>query len=124
MPIAHDAILQSMTDGVVILDVQLRIIELNRPRNVSLDGKNQKWQGSHIIWHYRSIRIIRTEARYVWDKSCGSLGEEENRRYYSVYISPIGIKQNLNGHLLILHDDTERVKAEIESRDRAILEKN
>jgi signal transduction histidine kinase len=51
-----------------------------------------------------------------------ALGEEENRRYYSVYISPIGTKQNLNGHLLILHDDTERVKAEIESRDRAILE--
>ena len=29
MPIAHDVILQSMSDGVIILDTQQRIIEFN-----------------------------------------------------------------------------------------------
>jgi len=47
-------------------------------------------------------------------------GEEHHR--YSVHITPIGTAQHINGHLVILHDDTERMKAEIESRTRAILE--
>jgi PAS domain S-box-containing protein len=123
MPIAHDAILQSMTDGVVILDVQLRIIELNPAAQRILGREKSEMTGQpYNLALPGQLGLLELKPGMSETKAVVALGEEENRRYYSVYISPIGIKQNLNGHLLILHDDTERVKAEIESRDRAILE--
>jgi len=40
MPIAHDAILQSMADGVIILDTQQRVIEIN-PAAQNIIGGNR-----------------------------------------------------------------------------------
>jgi signal transduction histidine kinase len=123
MPIAHDAILQSMSDGVIILDTQQRILELNPA-------------AQNIIWRKKSevvgqiynqilpgqLGMLDLKRDMTETKAVITLGEGEWQHCYGVNITPIGTPPHLSGHLVILHDDTERVNAEIKSRERAVLE--
>ena len=51
-----------------------------------------------------------------------ALGEGETQRYYVISISPINTKQRFSGYLVLLRDDTQRLKAEAEYRERLRLE--
>jgi PAS domain S-box-containing protein len=123
MPIAHDTILQSMSDGVIILDVQQRIIELN-PAALNIIGLKK----SDVIGQlYNQILpgqlgLLDLKPDMKENKAVITLGIGQELHCYGVNITPIGTQQHVSGHLVILHDDTERVNSEIKSRERAILE--
>jgi signal transduction histidine kinase/PAS domain-containing protein len=123
MPIAHDAILKSMADGVIILDTQQRVIELN-PAAQNIIGGNRSdvigQQYNRVLPGQLGLLELKpgmgeTEAAII-------LGQGQEQHFYGVHITPVGTLQHLNGHLVILHDDTERMKADAESKERAILE--
>jgi PAS domain S-box-containing protein len=123
MPVAHDAILQSMSDGVIILDVQQRIIELNPSASNIVGLKKSEAIGqvyNQILPGQLGLLDLKSDMKET--KAVISLGTGEAQHCFVVNITPIGTQQHLTGHLVILHDDTERVNAEIKSRERAILE--
>ena len=123
MPVAHDAILKSMADGVIILDTQQRVIELNPAAQIIIGLKKSDVIGqvySKTLPGQLGLLDLRPKMPETEAAIFLEAGEEQHR--YSVRITPIGTTQHISGHLVILHDDTERVKAEIESRARAILE--
>ena len=123
LPIAHETIFKSMVDGVIVLDRQHRIMELNPV-------------AQHVIKHTRSDAIgqplslvltgqaglLELQPEITEAQTEIVLGEGQTQRYYIVNISPISIRQHFSGHLVLLHDDTERRKAEFESRRAVILE--
>jgi PAS domain S-box-containing protein len=123
MPVAHDAILQSMSDGVIILDVQQRIIELNPSASNIVGLKKSEAIGqvyNQILPGQLGLLDLKSDMKET--KAVISLGTGEAQHCFVVNITPIGTQQQSTGHLVILHDDTERVNAEIKSRERAILE--
>lgn len=123
MPIAHDVILQSMADGVVILDTQLRVIELNPAAQNILKRRRTEILGQpyHLALPGQ-LGMLDLKSANGETKAVVALGENAARRFYTVNITPVATQLRLRGHLIILRDDTERVNSEIETRERAILE--
>jgi PAS domain S-box-containing protein len=123
MPVAHDAILKSIADGVIILDTQQRVIELNPAAQIIIGLKKSDVIGqmyTKVLPGQLGLLDLRPEMPETEASIFLEAGEEQHR--YNVRITPIGTTQHISGQLIILHDDTERVKTEIESRARAILE--
>jgi PAS domain S-box-containing protein len=123
MPIAHDAILKSMSDGVIVLDEQQRIIELNPAAQKIIDREKSEVIGQQ--YHKAlpgQLSLLEIKPDMTETEAVISLGKGLEQYFYGVHITPISTNQNLSGHLLILHDNTEQVKAESESRERLILE--
>jgi signal transduction histidine kinase len=123
MPIAHEAILRSMVDGVIVLDNQQRIIELNHAAMDLIERKRSEVIGqlySRVLPGQAGLLELKPDMPET--KALIVMGKGPEQYYYRVYITPITTQQRFSGHLLILHDDTEVVKAEVTSRERAILE--
>ena len=65
MPIAHDAILKSMADGVIILDTQQRVIELNPAAQNIIGGNRTDVIGQQYnLGIARTTRLAGTETRH------------------------------------------------------------
>jgi PAS domain S-box-containing protein len=123
MPIAHDAIFKNIADGVVVLDTQNRVIELNPAAQRIVDRKRSDIIGrpySMVLPGQAGLLPLKPEMTET--QGVISLGEGQTLRYYGISISQITTKQHFSGHLVLLHDDTERVKAEVEYRERVRLE--
>ncbi|MFA6613090.1 MAG: histidine kinase N-terminal 7TM domain-containing protein [Dehalococcoidales bacterium] len=122
-PIAYEVIFKSMVDGVIILDTENHIVDINQAAQ-SIINRNK----SEILGQPFSQALAEqtglAEPRADMDRkeTAITLGEGEGKRYYAVFISPILNRQRLSGYLILLHDDTERRKGEIESRERIRLE--
>jgi signal transduction histidine kinase/PAS domain-containing protein len=123
MPIAHDVILQSMADGVIILDTQLRVIELNPAAQNILKRRRTEIIGQpYNLALPGQLGMLDLKSGNGETKAVVALDDNDARRFYAVNITPIATQLMLRGYLIILRDDTERVKSEIETRERAILE--
>lgn len=123
IPIAHEAMFMNMVDGVIVLDAQNRVIELN-PAAQRMVGRNRSdtiGQPYNLILPGQA-GLLPLKPETSETQAMISLGEDQTQRYYGVSISPIHTRQRFSGHLVLLHDDTERVKAEVESRERVRLE--
>ncbi|HEX7475702.1 MAG TPA: PAS domain S-box protein, partial [Dehalococcoidales bacterium] len=123
MPIAHDAILRGMVDGVIVLDNQKRIIELNPAAQKIIERKRSEIIGKlydRVL--PGQLGLLELKSDMTETKAVIALGQGRGQRYYGVYLTPISTQKQISGHLVILHDDTERVKADVEARERAILE--
>jgi len=123
MPIAQETVFRNMVDGVVVLDAQGRIAELNpsAQRIVARARAGAVGQPYGVVLPTLAGRLqLGPESTEL---QCSvSLSEGPTLRHYAVRVSPIITKGRLGGHLVLLHDDTGRVRAEAESRERVRLE--
>jgi PAS domain S-box-containing protein len=123
MPIAHEVIFKNTTDGVIVVDEQSRITVINPAAEQILGLKRADVVGrlySHVLPGQADLTELKPDMSHT--PPVISTGEGQTRRYYAVYVSPINVRNHFNGHLVLLHDDTERRKAEVESRERIRLE--
>ena len=123
MPVAHETILKSMIDGVIVLDDQGRIVEINPAAERIIGGRRaeiigQTW--SHVLPIKEGLSELKSET--AEKQTTIELGKDDIKRHYGVYVSSLRIRRNLDGSVIILHDETERQKAESEARARAVLE--
>ncbi|MHB8105598.1 MAG: PAS domain S-box protein, partial [Dehalococcoidales bacterium] len=123
MPVAYEAIFKSISDGVIVIDEQNRIQEINPAIAQILQMEKDKLLGKKLS------QVIPAKAYFtesISDSSLTetvvSLGKKNSRRYYRIDTSPIFNEQRISGRLVFLHDITERRKAENESREKALLE--
>lgn len=113
VPVARDAVIESMSDGVMVLDLQNRIVDLNPAAQ-----KMIKWntaaigqpatrvlaQWPHLVQQYGNLLKAHTEI---------TLGTGENERCFDLRISPLTDSYNrLTGRLIVWRDVTERKQAE------------
>jgi PAS domain S-box-containing protein len=123
MPIAHEAVLRSIGDGVIVMDVRRRVIELNRAAQNMIGRQRAEVIGQpydkvlpgQLAW--LDLKPAMTEEQVLV-----AIGEGAAQHYYEVSISPLGGSQRFSGHVLLLHDGTGRIKAEADSRERIMLE--
>ena len=115
IPLAGYAIMESMKDAVMILDVQDRIVELNPSAQSLLGRKNSDVHGlpADLVFaeHPEMIR------RFAGVKeACEVLpaGEGEAQQFLELRISPLcDQRANFAGRLVILQDITERQRAKL-----------
>jgi PAS domain S-box-containing protein len=115
VPVARENLLENMTDGVVVLDQQARVVDINpaAERFLGCSAREAIGQGfTELVpdWsglseqHYGRAGEIHEEV---------SLGEESARRNYELTLSPVvDRKGHSRGRLILLHDITERKQTE------------
>jgi PAS domain S-box-containing protein len=110
VPVARQAIIDNMGDGVIVFDLQNRVVDLNPAAQRIINTSSAEAIGRtgtqalshwpHLITHYRNILEGRAEV------ALGRPGQEQ--RYYDMRISPLYDRyQNLSGRLIVLRDITE-----------------
>ncbi|HAS04931.1 MAG TPA: hypothetical protein DCR71_04160 [Dehalococcoidia bacterium] len=109
-PIAREAVFEGMPEGVLVIDMQNRIIDFNRAaqkiiKNLSLNdiGSNAKEVLNtypELIEHLCSNKFIHIELK---------IKEEEDFYYYNVQLSPVVNHRNqLIGKIIVLNDITRQ----------------
>ncbi|MBD2124261.1 histidine kinase N-terminal 7TM domain-containing protein [Trichocoleus sp. FACHB-262] len=113
VPVARDAVIESMSDGVMVLDLQNRIVDLN-PAAQQMIGWNAAAIGQpamrvlaqwpHLLQEYGNLLEAHTEI---------SFGTGEDERCFDLRISPLTDSyRRLTGRLIVWRDVTERKQAE------------
>jgi PAS domain S-box-containing protein len=116
IPIAHETVIQQMREGMLILDAHLRVVDLNR--------------SAQMILGLPASRVRGRKATDILPASPGSGGrcvdpetaESEisldvggEVRCYALQFSPLRDRRGLAlGHLLLLHDVTERRRTQVQ----------
>lgn len=113
IPVARSRLIESMSDGVLVLDVQNRIVDIN-PAMENMLGKvatsflGQPAAQALSIWMDNSDSLIsgeqtRTELRILNSPS----------RYLDLRLTPLyDNRQRLNGRLMVFRDITDRKRVE------------
>jgi len=116
VPVARNAVIENMSDGVVVLDAQNRFVDLN-PAAQSIIGCTASeaigqrvsdvlsdW--SDVVRRYQGVTELYTEI---------AIGEGTAQRYFDLRVSSLCDRRGrLTGRLIILRDITERKLAEEE----------
>jgi len=122
MPVAHEAVFTSMVDGVVVLDIQGRIVDLNPAAQRVIGRERSRTVGqSFKLMLPAAAGLVEPGPDAAESQCVMALGEAENRRYHILSSSRIMTKGRCSGHLVLLHDDTARVRVEADSRERVRL---
>lgn len=111
IPVARDIVMEDMSDGVIVLDAQNRLIDINpaaqRITGYSLsDAIGQPFarvlpQQPELV-ERSNVRMVEALLEIVIEKG-------ETRYYYELHISPLRNQRGcFTGRLIILHDVTER----------------
>lgn len=115
-PVTHDTIIENMSDGVIVLDAQDRIVDINPVAEGILSCVASEAVGRpalqvlsrwpDLVERYRGMAATHTEI---------AVGEGVVQRYFDLRISPLRDRQrHLTGRLIVLRDVTRRKEMEKE----------
>jgi PAS domain S-box-containing protein len=110
VPVARSAVIESMSDGVIVLDAQNRIVDLNPAARIIAGRRAASLIGQS------AAAIVPERFRDVPEaRETITLGVEDAARYYDLQISPLrDLRGRMNGRLVVLRDVSERIQAETE----------
>ena len=114
MPVARSAVIRSLSTGVVVLDAQDRVIDLNPAAEPILGVTREEVVGqplgavlpqySYLMSRHEDLQDARDEV---------VVGQGEERRVYDLRISALqDYRDTVIGHLLSLQDITERKESQ------------
>lgn len=114
VPVARDKVLESMSDGMLVLDMQARIVDAN-PAVLQLLNRSAAevigQPAAQILSRWPDLlerygNVYEAQSQIVLDS-------EPPPRYYDLRISPLHERRGeLRGRLVVVHDITERKQAE------------
>jgi len=123
VPVARQTVLDSMSDGVLVINIQERIVDIN-PAGQRILGRSAD----------QLVGFLLPEALPAWAEQWQTVKEEgavdtevsiehdSTLRYYNLRISSLySSEQHVGGHLMVLRDITERKEAEAQSAARQRL---
>ncbi|MBN1284642.1 MAG: PAS domain S-box protein [Anaerolineae bacterium] len=124
VPAARDAVLESMRDGVIVLDTQNRVVDLNPMAQQIIGCSASQALGQPITnllnWPDQGRNMQVSKEVYTETMLNNGTGGDH---YFDLRLSPLYQDDNLVGRLAVLHDVTERKQAEQE-KERLIEELN
>lgn len=108
VPVARSAVVDGMGDGVMVLDAQNRIVDLNPAAQRIIDPLAGEAIGRPAGEVLASFTALVTQYRDV-TQACDeiTLGQGDQRRHYALQIAPLYDRRNqLTGRLVVLRDIT------------------
>ena len=119
VPVAHATVLKSIPDGVIVLDDNKRIVNINPAAQKILCLPNSGIIGQSALQIFANQPTLIEYLRDVTEVRSGiTLGEGDTQRYYDLYISPFKDRQGgLMGRLITLRDFTQRRLSEVALRE-------
>jgi PAS domain S-box-containing protein len=123
LPVVRDALVESMTDGVAVVDAHGRLIDLNKAAQTMIG------QRINAVLGAPATTILPAWPELVRELSAGaaartqiSLGDANASVYYDVRVSPLNSNGSASrGWLVIFRDETARVRAEQAERQQRML---
>ncbi len=116
VPVAQEAVFESMSDAVIVVDEHSRVVDINLAAQrlahfTASEVIGRPFPQIFSVWpdlieHYDSV--TETHAEVILD-------EGEARRYFDLHISPLYRRNGhlaVAGHLIVLNDITEHKRAE------------
>lgn len=114
VPIARRAVVDSMRDGVIVLDTQNRVVDLNPAAQIIIGIVDSEAIGqpvstilagqADLIERYQDMSLRHIEI---------TLGRDENQKHYELQISTLLDQRSYTaGRLIVLHDITNRKATE------------
>jgi PAS domain S-box-containing protein len=116
VPVARDVLIDSMSDSMLVLDIQHRIVDLNPAAQHFLGPSSSRYIGQSAFdvlqsWHSLEEHLYQDTQVQVEIM----LDRHETHHHYDLRISPLTDKQGQQtGKLIVLRDITERKRAEAE----------
>ncbi|MCB9134762.1 MAG: PAS domain-containing protein [Anaerolineales bacterium] len=117
-PIAREVVMENMRDGVVVLDIENRIVDLNPVTEQLLGIPTRDVVGSGITKPLSVFPELLKRLRTISpDQEKITIQGGPEKKFYELHISPLkDHRKKLNGRLVVIQDITEFVKA----RDQAL----
>lgn len=122
LPVAHDLVFKGVTSGVIVIDLQGLIIDLNPAAEIILDKSKNELVGQNALSAFPEYDSLIHQYENVWEvKTEVLLGR--NNRTYELQIMPLTNRSGhkVEGRIILLYNITERKRA-IAERDRLIGE--
>jgi diguanylate cyclase (GGDEF)-like protein/PAS domain S-box-containing protein len=122
VPIARDALIESMNDGVMVLDAQNRIVDVNQTALQMLGKPGQSVIGEPAESVFANVSEIYNQ---FWDTLTTRqeivIGDEKSL-YFDLRISPLyDRKGHYSGRLIVARDITERRLVEQAEHEQRVL---
>jgi len=121
VPIARDKLLSSLSDGMLVIDAQYRIIDVNKAAANMLESSSETLTGKilrDVMPDFLSLSGRMSEQEIIVELKANDL---ENQ-YFEIHISPLLNKNNLLvGHLMMFHNITRRKKLDEAEREQRNL---
>lgn len=109
-PIARDHVIESMDDAVLVLDKRHRVVDLNSASRQVLSAPNRRMIGRPLTAFISEPTLMEHLENNVDNDIHTSLtltsGPE--KRHYDVQISTLRNRQQIQGHVVLMHDVTSR----------------
>ncbi len=114
LPAARNQVLETMKDGVLVLDAEGRVVNANPAATDMLGERASEMIGKRVSTVLGDLSADRlTDEKNPDSQYEIHIGERESRRSYDVVSSPLGLGGGVGaGRLLVLRDITEREEAE------------
>jgi PAS domain S-box-containing protein len=114
VPIARRAVVEGMSDGVIVLDTQNRIVDLNPAAQQIINHDAAQAIGKTITQELSTWSEFVARYRHVTEGQMEIVnGAGVAKRYFDVRISPLhDQRKRLTGRLMVLRDITERKQKE------------
>jgi len=117
LPVAHNRLIESMSDGVVVLDAQGHIVDINPAMRAFLDADPVSFIGRHV-----------SDVMNIWDEGGQLFNGAETRaelqfphqpsRYLDLRVSSLlDDSQRLTGRIMVFRDVTVRKEVETNLRN-------
>ena len=111
MPIARASIIENMQEGVIVLDQERRIVDINPAARKILANEHAKVTGTPLDIHLPEAAILSIEENAQSLSSEISVQRNGTTIHFETKFSVLQNKKNtITGYFLILHDITERNK--------------
>ncbi len=123
VPIARDKVMENIRDGVIIVDIRSRIVDLNSQAAELFSEEARPIIGkpiSKVLSGQLDLAALRQAGQETYTPI--TITSRNSQRDYDLYLSPLkDQRKQLSGWLLVLHDVTERNRAEQALRQQAII---
>ena len=110
VPLARDAVIEGMHDGVLVLDLENRVVDLNPVAQQSLGRSGQQIIGQPVDVILPEVSDLLDGVADAVEMQLGeSLEVESTPQYYESRLNPLYSRQHLLiGRVLVLHNITDR----------------
>jgi diguanylate cyclase (GGDEF)-like protein len=118
LPVAHNAILMSIGDGIVVLDSQHRVVALNPSAELILDLSSNEigLDVLHLLHSWPDLRSIVQASNQTHQEVV--LDIHNSTHYFDFSFTPLLDQfQRQVGHLMIFHEISDRKRVEEELRE-------